>query len=185
MFYFRIMPSVDTSIAFYLLRLSIQKNLDSLNISGDKWSLSKRCISAASLGWKDAMHEMQRDLPTSVRIELMAASLREAKKELIEEKLISQENQRKVRKAIEERDASLMDALTNIFQSRNDIGEKRRVLALVRGKLLTLQELIPTENSDTFVDMQHIITEITSVIDANLSENPITSARSRIDPDVF
>lgn len=177
------MPSVDSSIALYLLRLSVQNNLDSLNISGDKWSLTKRCINAASIGWKDAIHEMQQDLPSNIRIELMSCSLREAKKELIKEKLISQENQRKVRKAIEERDASLMDALTNMFQSRNDVGDKRRVLALVRGKISALEELI-LESSEAYAEMLQIIHETTSVIDTHLSETPIVGLRPRADPNL-
>ena len=169
---FRIMPNVDSSIAIFLLRLSISKNMDSYNISGDKWSLKKRCISAASVGWKDAMHEVLNDLPSNIRIELMAASLREAKKELIEEKLKSQENHRKVKRAIEERDASLMDALTNIFQSRNEVGEKKRVLTLVRSKMAMIEGLVLHANIENAVDMsvaQQVIAEVKNLIDIHLS----------------
>jgi len=169
---FRIMPNVDSSIAIFLLRLSISKNMDSYNISGDKWSLKKRCISAASVGWKDAMHEVLNDLPSNIRIELMAASLREAKKELIEEKLKSQENHRKVKRAIEERDASLMDALTNIFQSRNEVGEKKRVLTLVRSKMAMIEGLLLHANIENAVDMsvaQQVIAEVKNLIDIHLS----------------
>jgi len=163
------MPTVDSSIALDLLRLAEDKNLDNVGTQIDKRSLQKRCIVAASPFWKDMLHQSHGDLPSNIRIELLSAGLRQARNELIEEKLKCQTSIRKSRKDLEVRDNSLMAAMTNLCHSRNDLDEKNQILFFIRSKLLSIEEMLNENNSKSMTALSTVLQDTKCLIDAHFA----------------
>lgn len=167
---YRKMPDIDQSCALFLLRLSIEKKVEHNPIDGDRLNLRERCISAATIGWKDILATTssqipEQILPADVKVDLLAAALREAKKEIVEEKIKAHTNNKKTRKIIEDKDSSLMDAMTNIFKARNDIGRKDHTLYMVRSKLYQIESLISDRDDSVPSDLFSLVHDTKTIID--------------------
>jgi len=168
---YRKMPEIDQSCALFLLRLSIEKKVEYSPIDGDRFNLRKRCISAATVGWKDILTTTssqipeETTLPADIKVDLLAAALREAKKEIVEEKIKAHTNNKKTRKIIEDKDSSLMDAMSNIFKARNDIGQKDQTLYMVRSKLYHIESLLSEMDDSLSSDLFSLVHDAKTIID--------------------
>ena len=115
------------------------------------------------------LHQSHGDLPSNIRIELLSAGLRQARNELIEEKLKCQTNIRKSRKDLEVRDNSLMAAMTNLCHSRNDVDEKNQILFFIRSKLLSIEEMINENGFKSITAVSTVLQDTKCLIDTHFA----------------